>query len=171
MRAYYPAMMAGTMLALPASAADIAITVEIPRLTVAEYHRPYIAIWIERPDQSVAANLAVWYDVKLRNNEGTKWLKDMRQWWRKSGRELTMPADGLSSPTRAPGEHQIGFTADKPPLATLPPGEYRLAVEAAREVGGREMLRIPFQWPPKAAETLSARGEHELGRLGLAIRP
>ena len=101
MRAYYPAM-AGVVLALPASAADIAIKVEIPRLAVAEYHRPYVAIWIERPDQSVAANLAVWYDVKLKNNEGTKWLKDMRQWWRKSGRELAMPADGLSSPTRAP---------------------------------------------------------------------
>lgn len=170
MRAYYPAV-AGTVLALPASAADIAIKVEIPRLTVAEYHRPYVAVWIERPDQSVAANLAVWYDVKLKNNEGTKWLKDMRQWWRKSGRELTMPADGLSSPTRAPGEHQIAFVSDKGPLATLPPGEYRLVVEAAREVGGREMLRIPFQWPPKGADTQTAKGEHELGQLSLSVRP
>ena len=170
MRAYYPAM-AGVVLTLPASAADIAIKVEIPRLAVAEYHRPYVAIWIERPDQSVAANLAVWYDVKLKNNEGTKWLKDMRQWWRKSGRELAMPADGLSSPTRAPGEHQVAFAADKAPLAGLPAGEYRLAVEAAREVGGREMLRIPFQWPPRTAETLGAKGEHELGQLSLAIRP
>ena len=170
MRAYYPAM-AGMMLALPASAADLAIKVEIPRLSVAEYHRPYVAVWIERLDQSVAANLAVWYDVKLKNNEGTKWLKDMRQWWRKSGRELTMPADGLSSPTRAPGEHQLSFAADKGPLASLPPGQYRLAVEAAREVGGREMLRIPFQWPPKAAETATAKGEHELGQLSLSVRP
>ena len=34
-------------------------------------------------------NLSVWYDLKLKDNEGTKWLKDMRQWWRKTGRELT----------------------------------------------------------------------------------
>lgn len=138
-----------TFLTLPAAAADIAVKVEIPRLTVAEYHRPYVAVWIERPDQSVAANLAVWYDVKLKNNEGTKWLKDMRQWWRKSGRELTMPADGLSSPTRAPGEHSLTFAGDKGPLADLPPGEYRLAVEAAREVGGREMLRVPSSGRPR----------------------
>ena len=170
MRAYYPAM-AAAMLALPASAADIAIKVEIPRLTVAEYHRPYVAIWIERPDQSVAANLAVWYDLKLKNNEGTKWLKDLRQWWRKSGRELTMPADGLSSPTRAPGEHQVSFAGDKGPLSQLPPGQYRLAVEAAREVGGREILRIPFAWPPDAADTRAAKGEHELGQLSLSLRP
>lgn len=175
MRAFHPAIatpaLMGALFAGPATAADIAVKVEIPRLTVAEYHRPYVAIWIERPDQSVAANLAVWYDTKLKNNEGTKWLKDMRQWWRKSGRELTMPADGLSSPTRAPGEHALTFTAAKGPLADLPPGEYRLAVEAAREVGGREMLRIPFQWPPKAPETLSAKGEHELATLSLAVKP
>ncbi|MBP7567904.1 MAG: DUF2271 domain-containing protein, partial [Burkholderiaceae bacterium] len=77
--------------AFPALAADMALKVEIPRLTVAEYHRPYVAIWIEKNDQSFAGNLAVWYDIKMRNNEGTKWLKDMRAWWRKSGRELTMP--------------------------------------------------------------------------------
>lgn len=170
MRAFHPAV-ATVLFAGPAMAADIAVKVEIPRLAVAEYHRPYVAIWIERPDQSVAANLAVWYATGLKNNEGTKWLKDMRQWWRKSGRELTLPADGLSSPTRAPGEHALTFAAGKEPLAGLPPGEYRLAVEAAREVGGRELVRIPFQWPPKAPETLTAKGEHELGAVALAVKP
>ena len=71
----------------PVFAADMNLTVEIPTLKVAEYHRPYVAVWIEREDHSVAANLAVWYDVKKADGEGTKWLKDMRQWWRRSGRE------------------------------------------------------------------------------------
>ncbi len=48
----------------PLAAADLEISVEIPRLNVAEYHRPYTAIWIERPDQSFAANLAVWYQLQ-----------------------------------------------------------------------------------------------------------
>ena len=30
-----------------------------------------------------------------------------------------------------------------PPLAQLKPGQYAVVVEAAREVGGRELLRIP----------------------------
>ena len=72
------------------------VSIEIPRLNVAEYHRPYVAVWLEKPDQTFVGNIAVWYDLKLKDNEGTKWLKDMRQWWRKSGRELTMPVDGLS---------------------------------------------------------------------------
>lgn len=158
-------------IAAPTLAADLDLKLEIPRLTVAEYHRPYVAIWLERPDNTVAANLAVWYDVNLRNNEGTKWLKDLRQWWRRSGRELQMPADGLTSATRAPGQHSLEFAGTGKPLADLPPGEYQLVIEAAREVGGRELLRIPLQWPPKEAVSLTAKGEHELGTISVNLKP
>lgn len=160
-----------TLMVGHAQAADMTVKVEIPRLNVAEYHRPYVAVWIEGPDQAVASNLAVWYDMKLKDNEGTKWLKDMRQWWRRTGRELTMPVDGVSGATRAAGEHRMTFTEGKAPLAKLPAGQYQLVVEAAREVGGRELLRLPFQWPPKAAQTLAVKGEHELGAIALDLKP
>ena len=156
---------------VPAFAAEMKVSVEIPRLTVAEYHRPYVAVWLEKPDQSFVGNLAVWYDLKLKDNEGTKWLKDMRQWWRKSGRELTMPVDGLSSATRAPGEHSIAVALDKAPAKDLSAGEYHLVIEAAREVGGREILRIPFQWPIQSAASLKVKGEHELGQVALELKP
>jgi len=158
-------------LAAQALAAEMSVSLEIPALNVAEYHRPYVAMWIERPNQSVAANLAVWFDLKQKNNEGTKWLKDLRQWWRRSGRELSMPVDGLSGATRAPGAHQVAWAGDRAPLQTLPAGEYELVVEAAREVGGRELLRVPFQWPPRAAATAKAAGEHELGAVTLSLKP
>jgi len=173
MRALIPIALT-SLVAMPALGAELRINVEIPRLNVAEYHRPYVAIWIERPDQSLAANLAVWYDIKLKNKEGEKWLKDMRQWWRRSGRELQMPVDGLSGATRAPGEHQLSFSADKSPLAKLPAGDYVLMVEAAREVGGRELVKIPFKWPAAsgpADSAQSAKGEHELGTVTLQLKP
>lgn len=170
MRAFLSITMSGAM-TVPALAAEMNVSIEIPKLNVAEYHRPYVAIWLEKPDQSFVGNLAVWYDVKLKNNEGTKWLKDMRQWWRKSGRELDMPVDGLSSATRAPGEHKISIALDKLPVKDLAAGEYHLVVEAAREVGGREMLRVPFQWPAKAAQNLKSKGEHELGNIALDLKP
>ncbi len=162
---------AATLGAAPLLAADLQLKLELPRLTVAEYHRPYVAVWIEKADQSVAANLAVWYEVKNKNNEGTKWLKDMRSWWRKAGRDLTLPADGLSSATRAPGEHSISFAGAKSPLDTLPAGDYQLVVEAARESGGREVVCVPFAWPPKAAATSSAKGESELGAVSVSVTP
>jgi hypothetical protein len=160
-----------TLLATPAVAGDLRVTVEVPKLNVAEYHRPYIAIWIERPNQSVAANLLVWYDGKLKNDEGTKWLKDLRLWWRKAGRELAMPPDGLSGATRGPGQHQVAWPSERPPLAALPAGEYELVVEAAREVGGREVLRVPFQWPPKGPTSARAGGGNELGIVTLTLTP
>lgn len=154
-----------------AHAADMNLSVEIPALKVAEYHRPYVAVWVEREDHSVAANLAVWYDTKKADGEGTKWLKDMRQWWRRTGRDQNMPIDGVSGATRPAGQHQLRFADGKPPLGTLPPGHYELVVEAAREVGGREAQRIPFDWPATRPVHLSAKGSEELGQIDLDLNP
>jgi hypothetical protein len=165
------------MLALPgslalqtAAAAELNVAVEVPRLEVAEYHRPYVAIWIEREDQSVAANLSVWYEVGNKK-EGTKWLADVRQWWRRSGRDQTFPIDGVTGPTKPVGTHQLKFSGDKAPLASLPAGKYRLVVEAARETGGREVVRVPFEWPAKSAQSHAAKGSTELGAIALNLAP
>ena len=101
-----------TLLGSSAMAAELVVKGNVPKLTVAESHKPYVAIWIERPDQTFAANLAVWYDIKKNKNEGAKWLKDMRQWWRRSGRDPSMPVDGISSTTRIGGEHNLSFASD-----------------------------------------------------------
>lgn len=167
----YSAAAVTAALGLPAMAAGITVGVEVPRLQVAEYHRPYVAVWIERADSSVASTLAVWYDIKLKNAEGTKWLKDMRQWWRCTGRELDFPIDGVTSPTRPAGSHSMEFTEGQAPFTALPPGEYKLMVEAAREVGGRELVSIPFSWPAKASTELKAQGNAELGAISLQLKP
>jgi hypothetical protein len=151
-----------------ASAADLSLNVEIPSLPVAEYHRPYVAIWIEAPDQTIAANLAVWYQVR---GDHTKWLPDLRQWWRRGGRDLKVPVDGLTGATRPVGQHQLKFDAKQAPLAQLKPGQYSLVVEAVREIGGREAVRIPFEWPIKTARQASAQGKTELGAVALSLNP
>ncbi|PZU48168.1 MAG: DUF2271 domain-containing protein [Sphingomonas sp.] len=153
----------------PAFAAGIDLSLTIPTLKVAEYHRPYIAIWIE-PEGGEAKTLAVWYDTKLKDKEGEKWLRDIRTWWRKSGRTLTFPVDGVSGATRAPGTHKISFTEGKGPLGKLAPGKYELVVEASREVGDKELLRLPFQWPPKGGEVVKAAGAHELGAVTATLK-
>lgn len=153
-------------------AAELIISVEVPQLDVAEYNRPYLAFWLER-DGAHIANLAVWYQQEKseKGEKGEEWLKDMRQWWRRSGRNIEMPVDGVSGATRAPGIHTMTFTPGKTVLDNLPAGEYQLIVEAAREVGGRELLKIPFQWPPQAEQKYSATGSSELGALHLTVVP
>lgn len=147
-------------------------TVEIPKLNVSEYHRPYVAVWVQDQNRNVVANLAVWYQMKKGNEgEGTKWLPDLRQWWRRSGRSLELPVDGVTGATRPAGQHTLKFASNDKRLAELESGEYELIVEAAREVGGREMVQIPFSWPPAKSTTHTASGETELGEVSLTLNP
>lgn len=150
-------------------AADLSLSIEVPRLTVAEYHRPYVAAWLQNQETNEVINLAVWYQLDDKG-EGLEWLKDMRQWWRRSGRALTMPgdADAFTGATRQPGVHQVDL---KSLSDNLPKGDYRLYVEASREVGGREMLDISFSWPADKEQTLEAQGSAELGRIELKLTP
>jgi hypothetical protein len=154
-----------------AMGADLALKLDVPQLNVAEYHRPYIAAWLENADQKVVTNLAVLYDTKKKDNAGTKWLKDMRQWWRKSGRDVAMPMDGVSGATKAPGEVALSFPGAKAALDKLPAGNYTLLVEAAREAGGREVVKVPLQWPPKSAQNLTGQGKEELGAVVVQLKP
>lgn len=163
-------LLAALLVAAPAFAAELSVKLELPQLPVAEYHRPYIAAWLEQSDGSVA-QLAVWYDQKKKDNGGTKWLKDMRQWWRKGGRDLQVPLDGVTSATRAPGVHTLNYTVGKAPLEKLAPGDYTLFVEASREAGGREVVKLPFAWPVKEAKTVSGKGQEELGNVSLQLKP
>jgi hypothetical protein len=167
-------LFAGGALALTAtdaSAGQLVIDIEIPRLSVAEYHKPYVAGWLEKEnsDGSYAGNLFVWYDVKKRDGAGQSWLKDLRQWWRKSGRELTLPINGVTSATRAPGRHTVFI--DTANVSGLKAGSYVLMVEAARETGGREVVKVPFTYSPGNGGTVSGKGQSELGTVTLTYKP
>jgi hypothetical protein len=150
----------------PAAAQTIDLTVNLPRLTAAEYHRPYVAVWLEKAG-APARTLAVWYDVDKRNNAGTKWVNGMRMWWRAAGRTQALPADGISSATRAPGPQKLSFTAGRGGMPALTPGAYTLVVEAAREAGGRETVRLPFTWGPSGKASANGTGKFELGAVSL----
>jgi hypothetical protein len=165
------AALAVCMAAMPALAADMSVKVQIPTLNVAEYHRPYVALWVEREDQSIATNLSVWYQTDAKKEDGTQWLKDLRQWWRRGGRAQQLPIDGVTGATRPVGEHTLLFSGTGKQLSGLANGKYNLVVEAVREVGGRELLRVPFEWPAKQKQQLSAQGKTELGAITLDLAP
>jgi hypothetical protein len=129
-----------------------------------------VAIWIERPDQTVASTLAVLYEVRKRNNGGARYLKDLRTWWRKAGEEMTLPMDGVSGPTRPAGLQTMNFNAARNGLDKLPPGDYKLVIEAAREAGGRELVRVPFTWPARGRLEAHGAGKEELGAVSIAIQ-
>jgi hypothetical protein len=156
-----PLLLAAGVAVAPAATAAQTVTITIPQINAAEYHKPYVAVWLEPADGGTARMLAVWYNVDMRNSGGTKWLADLRMWWRKGGRSLTLPADGVSGATRAPGAYRI--TLPK----SLAPGAYTLYVEAARETGGREIVSVPLTIPSPSG---NATGVTELGAVTINVR-
>lgn len=156
-----PILLAAGVAVAPAAASAQSVTITIPQINSSEYHYPYVAMWLEPADGGPARMLALWYDVKKRDAGGTKWLVDLRQWWRIGGRSLTLPADGVSGATRAPGAHRINLPK------SLAPGAYKLYVEAVREVGGREVVSVPLTIPNPSG---SATGVTELGAVTIDAR-
>ena len=82
-----------------------------------------------------------------------------------------MPVDGVSGATRNVGQHELLFKGTDAPLAPLTHGSYQLVIEAAREGGGRELLRVPFDWPVKKTSQNSVQGQEELGKVTVTVKP
>ncbi|MGE4429463.1 MAG: DUF2271 domain-containing protein [Sphingobium sp.] len=148
----------------PALAGSGTVTIEIPRIDTYPYRKPYVAAWLEDESGAQVRMLAVFHD---QTRIGARWLPDLRTWWRVGGRAMTMPADGISRPTQAPGRHIVGMNG----LEKLPQGRYSVVVEAAREKGGRELVKVPFTLKPGAKASASANGNAELGRVAVSLRP
>lgn len=146
----------------------LTLEITIPRLQVAEYHKPYVAVWLE-DQQRNTTQIAVWYDVEMENGKGEEWLADLRQWWRRGGRKLEVPIDGITGATKGPGSHQLSLDLASV-LKNQTAGEYKLRVEASREVGGRELLQIPITLPVNAKNLpVTVTGKRELDKITLTI--
>lgn len=144
------------------------LSITLPRIAVAEYHAPYVAVWLADKRGNRVADIAVWYDLNMADNEGEKWLKDLRLWWRRSGRSASMPIDGVSGATRRPGVSTIDLSHH---LSDIPAGEYVIQVEAARELGGRETLSLPLTLPVLSPLTIHTDGQQELTSIALTMEP
>lgn len=134
------------------SATELQLALKLPA-QAGEYHNPYVAVWVEDNKGQSARTLVLW-------REGSKWLKDIRRWWRKVGRKDAAFVDGITSATRAAGNYQLNFEALDDKGEPLANGNYILRIEVVRENGGRAMLKQPFTINGKAQTyTLTATSE------------
>lgn len=162
----------GLGLSIPAFAADAQLELNLPAQQGSRVKRPYVAVWVEKAStHEFAGNIAVWYDMGKPNNVGaTKWLPDLRSWWRASGSQASFPIDGVSGATRPAGDHVIDVGAAAA-VKKLAPGSYDLVIEVTREKGGHDLVRLPMQWPPKTTSTATGSGTEELGAVRLTTKP
>ena len=81
---------------------------------------------------------------------------------------MTLPADGVTGATRAPGRQTV--TSDAV-VKNLPAGQYSLVVEASREAGGHDLVKLPFSYSPAKPVTVSGKGDGELGDIRVTYKP
>lgn len=144
------------------AASQVEIQVEVPAIQTAQYHRPYVAIWVENAQQESVKLLAVW-------RKEPDWLKDLRRFWRKIGRINTELADAMTGATKRPGTYTLEWDGKDDSGNDLPAGTYTLLAEAAREQGGRSLIRQEFVLPAKG-KTIESGAETELGPVKISFR-
>lgn len=136
------------------------IDYEIPALDVAEYRRPYVAIWIADEQGNSIRQLQLLGDGR--------WLRDLRLWWRKFGRVDDSLVDALAGATRKPGRYRIEWDGRDGQGKKVAQGNYELHLEAMREHGERETVALPFVLNGQSISA-TVKGTHEIGRVHLEL--
>jgi len=144
------------------SASQLSVEFSVPKLTVSPYHRPYVAVWVENASRQHVATLALWKQMQ----EGDKWLKDLRQFWRKKNQRSANAVDAVTSATKRPGNYRFRWdlTADNS-KQRVPAGDYLLNIEVVREEGGRDFHRIPLTLDNNNPTQLALPAKKEIGAV------
>lgn len=141
---------------------EFSVDFAIPALDVAEYRRPYIAIWISDAAEQPVHSLLV-------AGDSPRWLRELRQWWRKLGRGDDSLIDATTGATRKPGHYQLTWDGRDFQGRKVAAGNYVLHLEIAREHGEHESLVVPFMLDGKPL-ALKQQGRQELGVVTLTLR-
>ncbi|HHA2747726.1 TPA: DUF2271 domain-containing protein [Stenotrophomonas maltophilia] len=140
---------------------QLVIDYQVPRLASERYHAPYLALWIAREDGSPVRQLLVL-------GERSRYLQDLPQWWRRYGRDDLPAIQGIARPTRMPGRYSVSWDGRDDRGQALPPGPFRVQVEAAREGGGHEFLSVPIDTGQDRGLPTQAQGSREIGALQIS---
>lgn len=137
----------------------LSITLSLPEIQTGQYQRPYTAVWVEDASGKAVKTLAVWHGDK-------KWLKDLRRWWRKTGRYQDGDIDGATGATKGPGQYSLSWDGTDSTGNPVAEGEYQLVLEASREHGSRSLLKQKFTLPD-SNKTYRIKAGKELGPVSI----
>jgi thiamine biosynthesis lipoprotein ApbE len=128
---------------------ELAVHFEIntPPRTEGGYRRPYVVIWVEDPEGHAVRTVILW--VSLGGSGPDRWLPDLNRWFRgdqvRSLQDKKNMVYSIARPTRQPGKYTVIWDGTDDHKKPLPPGEYTLFIEAAREHGTHQLIRTKVQ--------------------------
>ena len=152
-------LISSSVFSVQASQPSYEIEITLPVIEQGQYHRPYVALWIEDEKRVAQRSLLVWM-------EKDKWLSDLKRYWRRVARANRPIVDGVTGATKGPGTHVVTWDGLNDKGKALPAGTYAVCVEAAREKGGREAICTDIEYG--TTKLSQAKGKHEL--MSLAVR-
>jgi thiamine biosynthesis lipoprotein ApbE len=126
---------------------ELVVRFEINRPEVEQrrYRRPYVVVYIEDETGHVVRHLLMW--VSMSGSGPDQWLPDLLRWYRSdAGRtriERRNKAYAIGRSTRPPGRYSIAWDGKDDGGRPLPRGSYTIFVEAAREHGTHQVIRMP----------------------------
>jgi thiamine biosynthesis lipoprotein len=115
-------------------------------------HRPFAAIWVENENKEAIRNLALWYNK-------TKWVPDLRNWYRINGDNFKANQASYASvtgATRSPGKYTIKWDGKDDKGNFVAQGKYTIVIESAKEHGTNEIIRQPMELKKSARKATSA---------------
>ncbi|MES2651180.1 MAG: DUF2271 domain-containing protein [Bacteroidota bacterium] len=143
---------------------ELSITFELNAIA-GNNHRPFAAIWVENESKKPVRNLALWYNK-------TKWVPDLRNWYRINGESFKADKANYASvtgATRSPGKYTIKWDGKDDSGNFVPQGNYTIHIESSKEHGTDEIIRQPLELK-KAAKKVTAAGNVEISNVTFEFR-
>lgn len=143
---------------------ELVITFELNTIA-GNNHRPFAAIWVENESKQAVRNLALWYNK-------TKWVPDLRNWYRINGDKFKADKANYASvtgATRSPGKYTLKWDGKDDKGNYVPQGKYTIMIESSKEHGTDEIIRQPLELK-KAAKKVTAAGNVEISNVTFEFR-
>lgn len=128
-------------------------------------HRPFAAIWVEDQNKQSVRNLALWYNK-------TKWVPDLRNWYRINGDNFKASKENYASvtgATRSPGKYTIKWDGKDDKGNFVAQGNYTIMIESSKEHGTDEIIRQPLELK-KSAKKVTNSGNVEISNVTFDYR-
>ena len=141
----------------------VLISFELPyQESRGRYREPFVAIWLETAEGKPRSSIKVLYNR-------ARWLPDLSDWWEVLGFKATHRLDAMSGATRGPGSFVVEWDGLDSADRELEAGDWLLAIEVARQHGGRESLRVPIQLHMGEFSAEANGSGEELGRVKVLV--
>lgn len=143
---------------------ELDINLELARIDVFRYHRPYVAVWVEGEDHVPVRTIAVWFGKP-------RYLSELRFWYHNTqmrGNEDEILRT-VSSATRSPGRYTLKWDGKDDKGRFVKSGKYTICIEVAREHGTYQMIRQPMDFGGQPRQVTLPAGT-ELGGATLDYR-